>query len=217
MKVGIIGAGQVARAFARKAVDAGHSVQLSNSRGGEGLADLISEFGPCASAGSGAEAVEADFVLLATPWPKVKDALSALPPWHGQILVDATNAFSDGTPAAGLVDFAGGSSSELVASLAPGARVVKAMNSLFMANFTQDPVSGSLRRAVLISGDDPAARGVVADMFEDFGFAPVLLGTLAQGGRIQAIGGPIAGHDFFLPWHSPRSLPFISGIDERQK
>jgi hypothetical protein len=60
-----------------------------------------------------------------------------------------------------------------------------------------------MRRALFISGDDPGAQNLVADLFESFGFAPILLGTLAQGGRIQAVGGPIAGHDFFLPWPAP--------------
>lgn len=212
MRIGLIGAGAVARAFARKAIGAGHSVVFSNSRGGEGLDALVSEFGPQSSAGTSDQAVANDVVLLATPWPKVEGALRSLPTWRGQILIDPTNAFKDGTVASGLADFQGGSSSQYVASLAPGARVVKAMNTLFMTNFAQNPVAENMRRVLFISGDDPKAQNLVADLFESFGFAPILLGTLAQGGRIQAVGGPIAGHDFFLPWPAPRSFPLISGI-----
>ena len=212
MQIGLIGAGEVARAFARKAIDAGHSVAFSNTRAGEGLDTLISTFGPRACAGTPAAAAENDVVVLATRWSSVEAALGHLPAWRGQVLIDSTNAFNGDNPANGPVDFQGGSSSERVASLAPGARVVKAMNTLFMKNFAQNPAVANLRRVLFVSGDDTGARDLVADLFETFGFAPVLLGTLARGGRLQAIGGSIAGHDFFLPWPSPRSFPFISGI-----
>jgi len=211
MRIGIIGAGEVAQSFARKAVDAEHSVTFSNSRGPESLASLVAKFGPLATAGTPHEVVENPVVLLALPWPRVEDALRVLPVWHGQILIDPTNAFNGGNPGNGLVDFQGGSSSELVAALAPGARVVKAMNTLFMRNFAADPTSGKLRRAAFVSGDDRPAKDTVADLLESFGFAPVDLGTLRSGGRIQAVGAPIAGHDFFLPWPAPRSFPAFNG------
>lgn len=53
-------------------------------------------------------------------------------------------------------------------------------------------------------GDDPAARNTVPDLFETFGFAPVDLGSLK-------VGGPVAGHDFFLHWPAPRSFPVFNG------
>ena len=207
MNIGIIGAGQVAQAFARKAIGAGHAVVLSNRRGPDSLAALVEGLGPLANAATPEEAVENPVVLLAVPWPEVDAALGSLPTWHGQILIDATNGFEDG----GLVDFDGGSSSETVASLTPGARVIKAMNSLFMANFALEPVSNDFRRVVFVSGDDSAAKTEVADLFESFGFASIDLGTLRQGGRIQAVGAPLAGHDFFLPWPAPRSFPAFNG------
>jgi predicted dinucleotide-binding enzyme len=65
MRIGIIGAGDVAQAFARKAIDAGHQVVFSNSRGKESLAPAIAKFGAAATAP--AEAVENPIVLLACP------------------------------------------------------------------------------------------------------------------------------------------------------
>jgi predicted dinucleotide-binding enzyme len=211
MQIGIIGAGTVARSFAAKAIAASHSVIFSNSRGPESLNPLVSEFGPLASASSTAEVVENPIVLLAVPWPKVDATLSALPRWRGQILIDATNGFKDGTPRQGFAEFPEASSSEHVAALAPGARVVKAMNSMFMSNFSSEPVQGKFRRVVFVSGDSWDARDTIANLFEDFGFAPIVLGTLAKGGRAQALGGSIAGHDFFVPWPSPRSFPAFGG------
>ena len=48
--------------------------------------------------------------------------------WNGQLLIDATNAFVSYSPME-IEDFGDGSSSERVASLAPGAHVVKAFNT----------------------------------------------------------------------------------------
>lgn len=93
----------------------------------------------------------------------------------------------------------------------PGARVVKALNASFMANFAKPPIVGGMRRVAFVSGDDRAAKTTVADLLESFGFAPVDLGSLRDGGRIQGVGAPIAGHDFFLPWPAPRSFPAFNG------
>jgi predicted dinucleotide-binding enzyme len=146
-------------------------------------------------------------VLLSVPWPKVAKTLQALPRWDGQILIDATNALTED----GAIDFGADSSSEIVARLAPGARVVKAVNSLFMENFSKDPASEGFRRVVFISGDDRQATDVVADLFEGLGFAPVLLGSLKKGGRMQAVGATLAGHDLHLPWPAPREFPAFNG------
>jgi phosphoglycerate dehydrogenase-like enzyme len=47
--VGFIGSGRIGSAIARLAIEAGHQVVLSNSRGPETLADLAAELGPRAS------------------------------------------------------------------------------------------------------------------------------------------------------------------------
>jgi predicted dinucleotide-binding enzyme len=66
--VGIIGSGQIGTALARLAVDAGHQVVLSNSRGPETLADTIADLGPQASAAtSSAAAAAGDIVVVTVP------------------------------------------------------------------------------------------------------------------------------------------------------
>jgi len=207
VQIGTIGSGEAAQVFARLAIAAGHRVIFSNSRGPDSLADLVEEFGPGASAGSPRDAARQDLVLLAAPWNSVEDILKGLPAWNNQILLDATNGLNKGV----LVDVGDDSTSEIVARLAPGARVVKAMNSSFMVNFKKEPVSGNFRRAVLVSSDHRAAAHEVADLFESFGFAPVYLGSLHKGGRMQAVGATLAGHDFHLPWPAPREFPSFNG------
>jgi 8-hydroxy-5-deazaflavin:NADPH oxidoreductase len=123
-------------------------------------------------------------------WQQVRDALSDLPAWNGRILVDATNPVVQ--PGFRLADLGGKTSSEVVASLAPGARVVKAANTLPTALLSAEPKQAGGRRVVFMSGDDAAAKADVGGILETIGFAVIDLGDLASGGRLhQFPGGPL--------------------------
>jgi predicted dinucleotide-binding enzyme len=191
MRFGTIGAGNIAQAVARHAVAAGHDVVISNSRGPETLADVAAELG--ATAGTVEEAAAADIVLLASPWSAVDDILGGLPAWDGRILIDATNAFISFSPMQ-VADFGDGTSSEHVASLAPGAHVIKAFNTLFARFIAADPRHDAGRQLLFYAGDDADAKARFAALVDAFGFAPVDVGTLHEGGKfMQAGGGPLSG------------------------
>uniref|UniRef100_B0T959 NADP oxidoreductase coenzyme F420-dependent n=1 Tax=Caulobacter sp. (strain K31) TaxID=366602 RepID=B0T959_CAUSK len=198
MKIGMIGAGEVASAVARYALAAGHEVLLSSQSGGDKLATTVASLGAGASAATLTEAANQDIVLLAVPWRQVQDALSGLPAWNGRILIDATNPFLETHPKLVLADLGGQGASEIVAKSAPGATLVKAFNSIVMSKFVAGPARGDARRVLFVSGDDEAAKAVVRDLIESFGFATVDLGGLVSGGRLQQAGGPIAGRDLLV-------------------
>src|SRR5260221_1349227 len=193
MEIGMLGAGTVAQAFARHVHKAGHTVIFSNSRGPETLSSVIAALGPKAKAGTPGEAARAPMVLLAVPWVKVADALSTLPEWHGQILIDATNQFISPPPKAVLADLGDKASSEVVAELASGARVIKAFNTLYATDFAADPRQGPGRRVLFLSGNAKAAKDELAAILKSIGFATIDLGSLHVGGRMQQAGGPLAG------------------------
>ncbi len=195
MKFGTIGAGAVALGFAREALRAGHQVMLSNRRGPDSLADLVAELGSGASAATASEAASLDYVLLAVPWPNVEDALRGLPAWNGRVLIDSTNPFSAYTPKLVLADLGDKGASEMVAALAPGARVVKAFNSIVIERFNQGPAKDGGRRVIFLSGNHAESVEFVKNLIASFGFAPIHLGDLAVGGRMQQAGGPLAGRD----------------------
>jgi predicted dinucleotide-binding enzyme len=195
MKFGTIGAGTVALAFAREALAAGHQVVLSSRHGPESLADRIAELGDGASAATVEMAANLDYVLLAVPWPNVGDALRGLPPWNGRVLIDATNPFSEYSPHLVLADLGDGSASEVVAALAPGARLVKAFNSIVTDRFNEGPAKNGGRRVIFVSGDDAEPKRLIVDLIKSFGFEPIDLGGLITGGRLQQAGGPLAGRD----------------------
>ena len=195
MKFGTIGAGTVAFAFARKVVATGHEVVLSSRRGLESLASKVAELGHGASAATVEEAASLDYVLLAVPWTNVEDALRRLPAWNGRVLIDATNPFIEYSPKLVLADLGGKGASEVVAGLAPGARVVKAFNSIVTARFNEGPVKNGGRRVIFLSGDHSEPKGFIRELIKSFGFEPIDLGGLVTSGRLQQAGGPLAGLD----------------------
>ena len=187
----MIGAGTLARAIAVHPLRAGHEVVFSNSRGPDSLAELVARLGPNASAGTVAEAGEADFVVLAVNWNRVRDALGALPPRPGRILVDAPHQWIEPPPAA-VVDSSIVGGSELVASLLPDARVIKAFDNLYGPRIAADPVTPAGRRVLFYAGDDTDAKRRFREAVDEFGFAPVDLGPLRRG-RLMQVDGPLTG------------------------
>jgi predicted dinucleotide-binding enzyme len=190
MTIGIIGSGAIGTAFARALARAGIEATISNSRGPSSLNDLVQELGPSIKAGTREQAARADIVLVAVNWGKLQAALAGLPAWSGRILVDANNPIE--APLFKPVDLKGRVSSEVVADLVPGARVVKAFNHLRAEVLAGNPQSDGGRRVLFYSGNDRAAKAEVATLIDRLGFAGIDLGSLADGGRLaQFPGGPL--------------------------
>lgn len=190
MKVGVIGVGAIGSALVGHLARAGHDLLLANRRGPGALAEVLGSAGPRARAVSREEAASADLVILAVPWEQVPGALAGLPNWNGRILVDATNPVLQ--PGFRLANLEGRASTEVVASLAPGARVVKAGNTLLAAVLASNPRQAGGNRVLFLCGDDVEAKTVVATLLGELGFATVDLGTLAAGARLQQFpGGPL--------------------------
>lgn len=186
--ISIIGSGSIGTAIARLLAQAGISFGIANSRGPESLAALVLELGPTAKALSAAEAATADLVFLAVNWSKIPAAVQGLGPWNGRIVVDANNPIE--APAFKAADLKGQASSAVVASLLPGAKVVKAFNHLPPALLAQPKAEGG-RRVLFYSGEDVTAKATVARLIEQLGFAGIDLGGIEQGRLAQFPGGPL--------------------------
>ena len=185
MKFGFIGAGNVAQTYAKHFVRHGHEVVLSNSRGPDSLIELARSIGPNARAGTVKEAAKQDIVILCVRWEQAKQALAEVSDWNGRILVDATNRPLD-------EDTKGKTASEIIASYAPGARLVKALNTL-VVNWIQDYSDKKPKLVLFLSGDDADAKRKLARALEETGFVPVDLGGLIEGGKLQEFGAPLSG------------------------
>ncbi|MFC5459003.1 NADPH-dependent F420 reductase [Massilia niabensis] len=187
MNIGIIGAGAIGTAIARVLSRAGIEVSIANSRGPASLAGLMAELGPRVRAATVAQAAQADLVFLAVNWSRIPAALDGLGPWEGRILVDTNNPIE--APAFRPFDLGGLSSSEVVAGLAPRARVVKGFNHLPPALLTGDPRAEGGQRVLFLAGDDLQAKGEVVQLAGRLGFAAIDLGGLADGGRLAQFPG----------------------------
>ncbi|QGQ97602.1 NADP oxidoreductase [Paenibacillus psychroresistens] len=190
MSIGFIGAGAIAQVIAKHAVKAGYEVLLSNIRGAESLTSLVKALGGNTKASTVQEAAAADIVVIAVPWKHLKTALADVPAWNGRIVIDTTNPL--GPPDFKVANLVGRTSSEVVSDLVPGARLVKAFNTLSPSVVGGDPQTAGGRRVIFISGNDAGAKSEVSRMNDKMGFATIDLGELATGGILQQFpGGPL--------------------------
>ena len=186
-RVGIIGAGRIGQAMGKTALRAGRQVVIANSRGPQSLTSVVEGLGEGVTAGTVEDAAAADIVVVAVMWPQVPQAVEGVD-WDGRIVIDPTNDFDPS-------DLDGRTSSEVVADLVAPARVVKAANTLAAPIFGADPNQAGGRRVLFLSGDDAEAKSEVAALFEDAGFFALDLGGLREGGQMQQVGAPLAGHN----------------------
>jgi hypothetical protein len=206
MSIGIIGAGalgvNLAKALAAKGVEA----VIANSRGPESLAPLVKDLAPHIRAATTEDAAKADLVVLAVHWASLPKLLASLPAWEGRIVIDATNPLEFLGPDAPertdpsnpfgalglkLADLAGRISSEIVADLVPGARLVKTFNHFGVKSLLEPELAGG-KRVLFYSGDDAAAKAPVRQLIETLGFFPVDLGPLKVGGVQATPLGPLS-------------------------
>ena len=191
MTIGIIGAGAIGAAFARRLAEAGVPAILSNSRGPQSVADLVGEIGGPVRAGTRDEAAAQGLVLVAVNWSKLPTALAGLPDFNGRIVIDANNPIEP--PTFQGADLHGRSSTEVFADYAPGARVVKAFNHLPAKLLAEYPGAAGGRRVLFFAGSDAQAKAEVAALIDKLGFFGVDLGHPNQGGQaINIPGGPLA-------------------------
>src|SRR5437588_9640144 len=192
MTYAIIGSGAIGTAlatqFARNDID----VPVANSRGPASLADLVGRLGTNIKAASVQEALKADIVILAVPFGSVPETVHNAAAWNGRIIVDATNAID--FPAFTPKDLGGRLSTDVFADFVPGARVVKAFNTLPAAVLASDPAKDGGHRVVFLSGNDAAANADVATLIKRLGFSGIDLGKLADG-RLAQLCGPLMVHN----------------------
>jgi 8-hydroxy-5-deazaflavin:NADPH oxidoreductase len=194
MTYAIIGAGAIGHAIATQFARNGIEVLVANRRGPVSLSEMVGALGRSISAASVQDALRADVVILAVPFPAIPEAVRGAPPWNGRVVVDASNAID--FPAFTPTDLGGRLSSEVVADAVPGARVVKAFNTVRAAILASDPAQNGGRRVIALSGNDDKANAVIGDLIEQLGFAALNLGNLSQGSRLQQLGGML--HDVNL-------------------
>ena len=131
--IGLIGSGHIGSTVARLAVDAGHDVVLSNSRGPETLTDLVDELGPHARAATAAEAGAAgDIVVVTVPLKAYLDV--PVEPLRGKVVIDTNNYYPQRDGHIAELDDESTTVSELLQAHLPESHVVKAFNNIYFGH-----------------------------------------------------------------------------------
>ena len=168
MKIAVIGSGNVGGTLGKAWMRAGHDVVFGEANGrSRGISGARTA--PVAQAIG-----EAEVVVVAVPWSAVPEVLPKARDWSGKVLIDCTNPIAAGFKLAVGFDTSAG---EKVASLAPGAAVVKAFNTTGFGNMA-NPVYGGKPVSMFFAADDPAAQKVAEQLIRDVGFDPVFAGPL---------------------------------------
>ncbi len=184
--IGFIGSGNIGSQVARLALARGYAVVMSNSRGPETLAALVAELGPRARAATPAEAASAgDIVVVTVPLRNYRSV--PVEPLAGKIVIDTNNYYPQRDGHIPELDSESTTTSELLQAHLPTSKVVKAFNHIYAAQITTDgrPAGTKDRRALVIAGNDAAAKATVTQLLDEFGYDTVDAGPLAESWRIQ--------------------------------
>ncbi|HSP39015.1 MAG TPA: NAD(P)-binding domain-containing protein [Frankiaceae bacterium] len=169
MRIAILGSGQVGPSLARGYRSHGHDVTIGTRK------SEVEDF----AVGPPAEVVaSADLVVLAVHGSIAADLVAELAaPLDGKILVDATNPldFSSGAP--GLFVGFDDSLGERVQRAAPGARVVKAYNTVGNAQMV-DPEFADGPPTMFLAGNDDDAKATVVALLQETGWDSADLGGI---------------------------------------
>ena len=184
MKIAIIGTGNVGSALGSSFVRAGHDVTFA-ARDAARTREVAAKLGARTADSPAAAASGAEVIVLAVPFGEVEAlaadlALAAT----GKIVVDTTNPLKPDY--SGLATEGGLSAAERIAVQMPGARVVKAFNTVF-ASVQADPTTHGQTLDGLLAGDDADAKATVAALARSVGLRPVDAGSLSGARELEAL------------------------------
>ena len=185
MKIGIIGAGNMGAAFAKRLGAAGHDV-LITARDMEHAKSVAAKTGGSIKAVQPNE-VTGEIIIAATPYNEQVRAAQGTPTIAKAILIDISNPLK--SDYSGLVMGHTTSAAEEIAKALPGTRVVKAFNTIFAQVLAErSQAEGGRRVPVFYAGDDAHAKEAVRKLIDTLGFDPVDAGPLQNARYLEPLG-----------------------------
>jgi len=188
-KIAVIGTGNVGEALGPEFAAQGHTIVYgSREPMRQDVKDLVAKTGHGASATTQKEAVVgADIVVIAVPGTAAADVVKSLGDLSGKIILDPTNRVNRNTPD-GWANYDrpanASSNAELIQSLAPGAKVVKAFNTLNVRQMT-DPETAGGPITIAVAGDDAQAKATITALIKGMGLEAVDFGPLRFAGVLE--------------------------------
>ncbi len=187
MKIGIIGSGHMGSGLARRIAFAGHDV-LMTGRDPAKAEKVAKDIGPKVKVVPIAEIGKSvDVLIAATPAGSQAEALRGAGDLTGKIVIDIANPLKP--------DFSGlsvgftTSFAEELAKKFPGAKIVKAFNTVFAQVLSEGPDFGDgLRATAYYCGDDEGAKKTVHALIESMGFDAIDAGPLQNARYLEPMG-----------------------------
>ncbi len=177
MNISIIGTGNMGSSLGALFAQAGHAV-IFGSRQPEGAGQV-----------SIVEALEqGEVVVLALPYPaavELAEQSATQNVLQGKVVLDISNPLAPDfmSLTVGHTTSAG----EEIAKRLPGARVVKAFNTIF-ADVLKARVAGeAVPVTVFVAGDDAAARATAQSLAQEIGFTTVDAGPLSNARYLESV------------------------------
>src|ERR1700737_4100820 len=171
MRVGILGSGLMGGKLGTLFARAGHEVVFSYARSTQKLKKLATDARGNARAGTPREAAQdAEAVLLAVHWSRIKDVLNQTGDLSGKVIVTCSLPMNDDNTE--LVVAHTSSGAEELAKMIPKARVVAAFNTVpGEVLFGVYEAKRKARRPSLVyCGDDESGKDLAARLIRDGGF-----------------------------------------------
>jgi predicted dinucleotide-binding enzyme len=184
MNITIIGTGNVGKALGTSLAGAGHTVTFA-ARDAAKTGAVAAETGTFAAESLIGAVRAADVVVLAVPYTAAAGiAAEIAADTAGKVVIDATNPLK--ADYSGLATDGTTSGAEIIAAALPGARVVKAFNTMF-AGIQANPAAHGTVIDALFATDDETARATIAALATSIGFRPVYVGPLAAARELEAM------------------------------
>ena len=128
---------------------------------------------------------EADIIILAVPYQAEKEIVSKISKVANQkIVISIANPLNETYD--GLVTAPDTSAAEELQKLLPHAKVIKAFNTTFAADFSTPVIAGKQVDA-FIAGNDEEALTTVSELVKTAGFNPIVAGELAVSRTLESM------------------------------
>jgi predicted dinucleotide-binding enzyme len=181
-KIGIVGSGHIGGTLGILFAKAGYGVVYS-SRHPDTLKDLVKTAGPNACAGAVAEAIAfGEVIVLSLPFKAIPELDAGIKKaLQGKIVIDTSNPYPerDGILAEDARNDAGGMG-VVVARLLPGARIVRAFNTVYSEDLLTTRNNAGEKIGIPIAGDDLEGLSITVELVKDAGLDPVVVGNLSS-------------------------------------
>ncbi len=166
-----------------------HVTIIGTGNMGQAIASVVARGGSTAEmighSGSGTP-VTGEIVILAVPYPAVTDVLATRgAQLAGKVVVDITNPLDFQTFDSLTVPADSSAAAQIAAAL-PRSSVVKAFNTTLAATLVSGS-TGDLPTTVLIAGDDPAAKALLAGVVTAGGLRAIDAGSLRRARELEAL------------------------------